>query len=340
MATNYWKQERKLIRQVFFSGSTALKKGQGVCYDRDYGTAATADTRRDRTVELPSSSNNRWFAGVAARDYPAKSGGQFIEIYEPGSVCYILAGQQDAVVASTIFTCSAATGDAGRFGLAGFPGRGSAMALQTVTVLKGSGLDGGGSVSSKTLTDTNAFTNVEVGDRIVILGGAGTPGIYTVASKTDNSNVVLDSAPGNGACTWYAIDDTEPLVLAYLFDGEESGLCEWITPQDNDEAAAMVGGMTFICGGVTLSNGNSTDTLDDGDVIGLRKGFLCKGTIGTNDHVVTVTHGLQNVMNTTSGAPETCASVAFDAANELCVLEWYGQKWQVLQCEGATMSSS
>lgn len=56
--------------------------------------------------------------------------------------------------------------------------------------------------SGTTFTKTNAFANYtwRSGDKIVIISGTGvTPGIYTIASKTDASNVVLSSAPGDSS---------------------------------------------------------------------------------------------------------------------------------------------
>ena len=74
-----------IIEWVWYEGSDALSQGEGVCYNTDYGTAANFDGRRANRVERPSSSNNKAFAGVAARDYRAVTNGQFIEIYVPGS---------------------------------------------------------------------------------------------------------------------------------------------------------------------------------------------------------------------------------------------------------------
>jgi hypothetical protein len=120
-----------LSKWVWFTGATALSEGQGLCYDYDRGTAANADAKRMNFVELPSITNARYFAGVAARSYAAVSGGQFIEIYLPGSACNILA-MVSATLGSGILTCEAGGTYAGYFRYAGFEGEGSAVPLQTV----------------------------------------------------------------------------------------------------------------------------------------------------------------------------------------------------------------
>ena len=127
----YEKQPSALSAWVRFEGATALKEGQGVCYNWDYGTASASDARRMNRVEVPTILNAPYFAGVAARDYSAQSGGQLIEIYLPGSVCEIL-GKVSATIGVGIYTCEAGGAYAGYFRKAGFQGQGSAVPLQTV----------------------------------------------------------------------------------------------------------------------------------------------------------------------------------------------------------------
>jgi len=116
---------------VWFEGATALKEGQGVCCNSDYGTDTDSDARRMNRVEMPSADNKTFFAGVAARNYSAKAGGQMIEIYEPGSVCTILVAiGVSAVVGVTALEC---TYVAGTFKAATNNGKGVATALQTIT---------------------------------------------------------------------------------------------------------------------------------------------------------------------------------------------------------------
>ena len=130
---SYIKAENVRSLWVWFEGTTALLEGQGVCYNWDYGAATASDARRTNHVELPTILNARYFAGVAARAYSAKSGGQFIEIYGPGSTCSILL-KQDVVLGTNLrVTCEAGGTYAGYFRDPGFQGEGSARPLQTVT---------------------------------------------------------------------------------------------------------------------------------------------------------------------------------------------------------------
>jgi len=125
------KQGNIISEWVWFEGATALKEGQGVCYNWDYGTATAANAARFNRVELPTILNARYFAGVAARNYAANSGGQLVEIYKPGSVCNVLS-KASSVIGTGILTCEAGGTYAGYFRYAGFEGEGSCVPLQTV----------------------------------------------------------------------------------------------------------------------------------------------------------------------------------------------------------------
>lgn len=241
-------QADQVLAFVWFNGSGALKEGQGVCYNWDYGTAATAEPRRYNEVELPTILNARHFAGVAARNYAAVTGGQFIEIFLPGSVCNIWSTVSNTIGVG-LSTCIAndddTTGQEGFFGEAGFEGAGSAVPLQTV----------------------------------------------------DRSS-------------------TAGLCLAYLQPGPPSGLIERVLAVDNTAITCMVGGVTYFQTAVTLGAGNSTFTLADGTVPGLKKAFVCQAAMTTNDIVITVTSGLQ------SDGSTALATVSLDADLEEIVLQW------------------
>jgi hypothetical protein len=331
--TNYVKQPRAEKYRFFFTGEVALERGVGLCFDYDYGTATDAEGRRDKFVELPSATNNKHFAGVTAAAYPAKVGGRWIELYVPGSKCLVAAGQQDTVVGTTIMTCVAGGADAGRFGLAGYLGRGTARALQTKTVCAAVDLTGAASVSTKTVTSTGKLGSVLAGDKMVILGGTAgtpTPGVYTIASVTSADELVLDETPGDGNIAYYIIRNN-PLVLAELLDGEESGLQQAIAPVSGDAVASMVGGTTFILGGYTIA-ADSTFTLADETQVGAKKAFKCLGALTTSDYIVTV-NGLQE-----DGAT-ALVTASFDAADEVAYLTWYGD-WFLDAHVGAALASS
>lgn len=131
---------KRILARVWFSGTTALKEGQGLCYNWDYypsgGAVTNSNPDRYNRVELPATANALHFAGVAAHAYAASSTGQMIEICLPGSVCNIYCNA-DVVIGTGIITCEAGNAlgatSAGYFTKAGFYGAGSAVPLQTVT---------------------------------------------------------------------------------------------------------------------------------------------------------------------------------------------------------------
>lgn len=323
--------------QVLFTGSTAVKKGQAFCFDTDYysdsidGHAATdATSQRLRRVELPASGNNLRFAGYAVQDYAAKSGGQIIEIAYGEGEAYVLASI-DVTKDTTYMTASVATGVQGFSDNQGFMGKGTALALETdAGVVKFTSLDGTATAETSggvtTVTKTGIGTASSAGDRLVVYGGATTdgatattPGIYTILTAPTADTITIGTDLGTTYLACKVLDDEDHAVQAYIFDGPESGLTDWTSPLDDAASTPvpMVGGVTFICGGVTLGADDSTATLADGTVNGLRKAFVGMGTLTTNDFKVTVTSGVLD-----DGA--SLASAAFDAADEFIVLEWAG----------------
>jgi len=127
------KQGRVYSETVWFEGSTALLEGQAVCYNWDYGTASEADARRFNRVEVPSVTNAQYFAGVASRPYAARSGGRFIEIYKPGSICNVLSRADSTIgVGRLTFEITGTTATNGSFRYEGLEGEGSCVPLQTV----------------------------------------------------------------------------------------------------------------------------------------------------------------------------------------------------------------
>lgn len=354
-------------RRVFFTGTTALERGQSLCYDRDRGTAANVDGTRDQYVELPSSTNNRWFAGVCANDYVANASGQWIEIYEPGSVCQI-STLIATTVASTRLTAMAGGGNAaaGKFVPIGLPGRGSALALQTVAVVTGptdysvapisNSLDGSATYTSAslTVTKTGAFANVPAtanlqgNEYIVVLAGAQdnvgsgasitpTAGRYLISSKTSDDAVVVSSAIATANCdiAFYCVRGN-PLVLAQLDEGPESGMVQYLSLYTDGSGttavAAMVGGETRIFGGFDLDVGDTVDTLADGDQPGLLKRFHLLAAITTNDHLITVATGVQLDGSTSLGSME------FDGADDRSVLQWFPPHWKLMANSGTGLA--
>lgn len=327
-------------RKVYFSGSTALVKGTGLCFDGDYYSSATGEAVTDPcdlrrgVVTLPDSSVNREFAGVVTQNYLARTSGQEVEIWECGGLAMISTGV-DTTVDSTVLTCSASSADAGRFTKSGLAGRGTALALETDA--SGSlfeSLDGSATTAwvdpSCTITKTGIGTASTAGDRVVILGGAddayggdatlgemATKGIYTIVTAPTADTITIATDIGDVDVALYVIPAAEHTVLAYLYDGKESGLQEYISPQDAVAISAMAGGVTFICAGYTMA-ANSTYVLADETNDERRKVFVCLGALGTSDYVVTVTSGMQKDGST------ALATATFDAAQEEVTLEWLG----------------
>lgn len=350
-------QGRTNPRRVFFNGTGALVQGQGLCYNADYGTAADPDERRNREVELPSQSNNNHFAGVTSRAYAANSLGQWVEIFEPGSVCpvSVLAG---TTVNSTRLNCLVvgASGTnlvSGRWiSDNGLTGRGSAVALQTVTAITsttttpgviGSSVDGSATwtVATLTLTKSSAFTYAAAGDKIVVVGGLDTaasttvctPGEYIIASVTSANAVVLTTSmcSADAEVAYFHIRGN-PTCLCRLLDGQESGCIEWLTPTTG-AVTSTIGGRTVVFGGFALNTADSTFTLADGTFTGQYKSILLKAAITSNDYLVTLgTTGEQLDGSTDLG------SLEFDGAGDDSLLIWGGSYWRLLVNKGTGLA--
>ncbi len=347
----YTKCANAIVEWVWLENSTALLEGEAVCYNTNYGTATARDGRRCNRVELPTSSNNKAFAGVAARNYPAHSGGQFIEIYCPGSK-----GVNVALGVSTVidtgkltFTVGQSSGlgtEAGRFVKQGFGGRGTIVPRQTVTALVEASMIGAWSLSANGLTLTMSdTTGLSVGDTVVILGGPDQgatnkhvkAGKYTIATVPGGTTVTLTVAAvhaaitGAAGVTGYAYTGN-PVCQADLEDGDESGGVEFISPADagTDALGYMIGGWTYICGGLTLA-ADAEFEFADGTIFGEKKGFWCLGAMTTSAVVVDlVTAGYL-----ITGAD--CDEVqAINAAGDAVTLEWALGAWKVTGFVGCT----
>ena len=80
--THLNQSEKLHTKRVWYSGSDQLSIGQAVCYDRDYGTAATREMGRAWQVEKPSAANIMHFAGIVTTVNSRGVAGM-IEIIEP-----------------------------------------------------------------------------------------------------------------------------------------------------------------------------------------------------------------------------------------------------------------
>jgi len=374
--TRHFNQISAFKRQVWFPGSTEVKKGMGLCYDLDIVTTNTGQTamdpwcRRGNSVAVPSSSNNHAFAGVATQRYAAKSAGQFIDIWLPGGLAEVAIGLPSTIYSQSAgnpMTCSINSADAGRFTLQGLDGQGTILPLQTKARANGgdiafSSLDGSATTSwtspSLTITKTGIGTACGFGDSditptefvVVVLGGAdnaaggdassgelAVQGEYAVVTAPTADTITIATDIGDVDVCLYVIKNSYPTILAYLMDGPESGLQEVLTPQDAVAVQSMVGGTSFLCGGYTMA-ADSTATLADGIRNGQLKAFEALGTLTTKDWNLTVDSGID--VDATG-----MAQVLFDAAGEFLVAEWNGAfggqttgVWQARGTAGATIT--
>lgn len=130
MEANYKDQFKIIKRRVWCLTTTALAAGTGVVYDYTNGTATTEDRSRAKTVEVPSATNNQFFAGVLLEAKPAGVA-KFIDIACPGSDLLIYLADTSATIGDVVQMDSG--DEAGQFKAGGMGyGCGSAKVLTTV----------------------------------------------------------------------------------------------------------------------------------------------------------------------------------------------------------------
>lgn len=323
-----------IVERVWYSGTDALLEGEAVCYNTDYGTAATRTPSRANRVERPSTSNNFSFAGVAAQGYAARSTGQFIEINVPGSKGVNIALGSNTVIDTGMLTFQVGGGSsAGRFVSMGFPGRGTAIPRQTqaAAVITSDMVGTAWSLAADGITLTHATATVVAGDKVVLLAGVAEDaaiyivgGTYTVASVTDTETVVLTAtahaatAAGAMDCIGYIYSAGNPMCQADLLLGEESGGVEYVNIIDGGNAAQphMAGGITYVPGGITIA-ADIDFVMAAGTRFGEKKAFWVLGALTTSD-VTVVEAGLQ------MAGDALVEITAMDAAGDAVFLRWDG----------------
>ena len=349
---NHIDDHRGILLMVRYEGTDALKKGEAVCFNTDYGTAADADASRCNRVERPTKATSRAFAGVAVRDYKANASGQFIEIYEPGSKSVPVAISINTVLDTGMLTFAVAgvynkgateglKTEAGRFYTGKFAGRGSAIPRQTATPILESDYVGAWSLATDGVTLTvTSTTGLAAGDTVVLLGGEDdatgeiVPGKYVISSIASATVLVLTASAGIGAgaltCSGYAFTGSAT-ALCDLLDGDESGGVEFIALPNagGDTHPYMAGGVSYVLGGLTLA-ADAESELAQGTRIGEKKAFVCLGTLTTSDFVVDlVTAGVQ-----IDGSTALAEVNAIDAAADAVFLEFRGARWFALDVVG------
>ena len=123
---------------VWYEGTDAVQEGEAFCFEATRGVATDKDGTRSSVVIRPTAAVANFFAGVAARDYTAKSAnspGQFIELNGAGSrgVNVFVKSGVDTTVAVTNLTFEHGGATPGQFVINAADGQGSAIATQTVT---------------------------------------------------------------------------------------------------------------------------------------------------------------------------------------------------------------
>lgn len=193
-------------------------------------------------------------------------------------------------------------------------------------------------------------SDIDATDFVIVILGGGTTGTglipvtvgeYPVLTAPTADTITIatniSTASDASAITAYVIKNSYPTIRAYLFDGEESGLQQVVTPDNNTAVASMIGGTSFIAGGLTIAN-NSTFTLVDETTEGLKKVFAGLGTLTTALYQITVNSGVEADNTALTG-------IGINAAGEHITLEWRGSygggstgHWRELSSAGATKS--
>ena len=128
--------EPMITRRVFFTGSTAVKKGQALVWDL---LPATGNPAVGQCVQTPTSTYKYHFAGVALQSYAANSAGQWIDIALPGSVCKCLVGPA-TTAGTTNVVFSQTDGKFGKVSSTAETGCGVAVALEANASAASSGV--------------------------------------------------------------------------------------------------------------------------------------------------------------------------------------------------------
>lgn len=360
----YRKQAYQKKGLFVYLGTAALKKGRGMCFDLDYYTAETGEAVTDpfgarglKVVQRPLNSNNGAFAGVLTQNYPARTSGlQLVELALPGG-CAMIAQRATSVINAGLLTCVVGEDDSGNvtdingvFGYGGFPGRGSAIPLETLAVADEGDMpmqEITGVCTSVYDSDTGLTTftcatgtpgtfmgyvaaAIAATDYEATVWGGATAadsetercpsGVYPVVQATGATTFTVTGDTGNGACT-VTLTKKNLLKLAYLMDGPESGLSAYFLP----ETAAVItpvidSGMIIVLGGLTMA-ADCAPVINDGTIDGMRLGFYMLGTLTTKEMLINITSGF-----TLSGAGiagGTLSTIEFDTPGEWATLEWH-----------------
>ncbi len=230
----------------WFAGSTAVKEGQGFCHNWDKASpiaAITRDPNRGRDVEVPTQLNAPYFAGVAKCAYPANSDGQYVELWLPGSVCNVWSTVSNTIGVGRT-TCQVGDAEAGAFGYGGFPGKGTAVPLQTIDRSDTAGVclcqleEGPQSGLQETITTATLTT---AGGAVVFMIGGMTHIEAAVLTDADATFTVADGTFLGQKKGWslHGVMTTNNIVLTYTNAIQhvtgETALATWTADADLEE---------------------------------------------------------------------------------------------------------
>ncbi len=352
----YQKQAYSKKGLFVYKGTAALKKGHGMCFDLDYYTATTGQAVTDafgarglKVVQRPLNSNNGAFAGVLTQNYPARASGlQLVELALPGG-CAMISQRIASTINAGLLTCVVGEDDSGNvtgingvFGHGGFPGRGSAIPLQTLAAatlgdlafqnLLGTATsvyDSGTGLTTITMTAAGTalgYVSAAVacaGYEVTVWGGATAAdsttercpsGVYPCVKALTADTFTVTGDTGNGALT-INIAKIDMLRLAYLMEGRESGLSCPFLP----ETAAVItpvidSGMIIVLGGLTMA-ADCEPVVNDGTIPGQRLGFYMLATVVTGEMLWNITSAMDQIEG-------TLATIEMNTAGEHAWFEW------------------
>lgn len=353
---NYRKQAYAKKGLFIYLGTAALKKGHGMCFDLDYLTTTTGETATDpfgarglKVVEVPKNSNNGAFAGVLTQNYPARTSGlQLVELALPGG-CAMISQRIASTINAGLLTCVVGENDAGAvtaingvFGHGGFPGRGSAIPLETLAAatlgdLAFQNLTGTATSVYSSGTGLTTFTLTGAGTalgyvdaaiactdyELTVWGGAtlASPntercpsGVYPCVQATGADTFTVTGDTGDGVCT-VNIAKKDMLKLAYLMEGRESGLSCYYIPESAEVTTPVIdSGMILVLGGLTM-DADCDAVVNDGTIPGQRLGFHMLGTLTTKEMLWNITSAMEQIEG-------TLATIEMDTAGEHAWFEW------------------
>ena len=311
-----------------------------------------------KEIQIPSSLNNMAFAGVLTQNYAANPNAltRKVQLALPGA-CAMIAQAATSVINAGLLTCAVGEDDSGDttlingiFGYGGFRGKGSAIPLTTLAVadegdmpmqeitgvstsVYASGTDLTTITSSTGTPGTNMgyeSATVDVNDyEFVVWGGAtlASPntercpsGVYPVLQATAATVFTVLGDTGDGVLTG-TLRKKGLLRLAYLCDGDESGLVDYLLPESAAVTEPILAeGMSIVLGGLTM-DADFEPVIPDSTIDGARKGFSMLGTLTTSQLKINITSGY--TLSGTAIAGGTLSDVEFETAGEWVTFKWH-----------------